>query len=213
MSTIDALSLGTAPLAASASKNEADAGDRFLKLLVAQMRNQDPLNPLDNAQVTSQMAQINTVAGIEKLNKTVGGLNGQLVQMQALQGASLVGRDVTVAGNRLSVEDGVGVGGFELVAAADSVAVEIVNGAGRVVDRIELGALGDGAHGFEWPAGDAADADGYRFRVVATAGTASVLGGTLMRDRVDSVAAGGGSLQLELQHSGPVAFDAVKAIN
>ena len=44
------------------------AQDRFLKLLVAQMQNQDPLNPMDNAQVTSQMAQINTVSGIEKLN-------------------------------------------------------------------------------------------------------------------------------------------------
>ncbi len=59
------------------------------------MQNQDPMNPMDNAQVTSQMAQINTVTGIEKLNTTVAGLNGQFVQMQALQGASLVGRDVT----------------------------------------------------------------------------------------------------------------------
>ena len=78
--------------------------DRFLKLLVAQMQNQDPLNPMDNAQVTSQMAQINTVTGIEKLNTTVQGLNGQFVQLQALQGASLVGRDVIVAGNRCSVD-------------------------------------------------------------------------------------------------------------
>lgn len=214
MSSVDALSLGgNSSAAAATTKNEVDAGDRFLKLLVAQMKNQDPLNPLDNAQVTSQMAQINTVAGIEKLNKTVGGLNGQLVQLQALQGASLVGRDVTVAGNRLDVADGVGVGGFELVAAADSVAVEIVNGAGRVVDRIDLGALGSGAHGFEWPAAEGTNTDGFRFRVVATAGTTSVLGGTLMRDRVDAVATGGGSLQIELHHSGPVGFDAVKAFN
>ncbi len=72
------------------------------------MQNQDPLNPLDNAQVTSQLAQINTVNGIEKLNTTVQGLSGQFMQMQALQGASLVGRDVVVAGNQLAFEDGVG---------------------------------------------------------------------------------------------------------
>ena len=79
----------TAATAASATSTaNADAADRFLKLLVAQMQNQDPLNPMDNAQVTSQMAQINTVTGIEKLNTTVSGLNGQLVQLQALQGAT-----------------------------------------------------------------------------------------------------------------------------
>ncbi|HQY08681.1 MAG TPA: flagellar hook capping FlgD N-terminal domain-containing protein, partial [Burkholderiaceae bacterium] len=47
----------------------SEAADRFLKLLVTQMQNQDPLSPMDNAQVTSQMAQINTVSGIEKVNE------------------------------------------------------------------------------------------------------------------------------------------------
>ena len=74
------------------------------------MKNQDPLNPMDNAQVTSQMAQINTVNGIEKLNTTVQGLNSQFVQMQALQGAALVGRDVVLQGDRLAIDGGVGRG-------------------------------------------------------------------------------------------------------
>ena len=78
-----------------------EASERFLKLLVTQLQNQDPMNPVDNAQMTSQMAQISTVSGIEKLNTTVAGLNSQFVQMQALQGASLVGRDVIVPGNQL----------------------------------------------------------------------------------------------------------------
>ena len=110
MTTIAALAerMNAAAGGSATTKNEAGSQDRFLKLLVAQMQNQDPMNPLDNAQVTSQMAQINTVSGIDKLNTTVAGLNGQLVQLQALQGATLVGRDVTVAGNRLSVQGGVG---------------------------------------------------------------------------------------------------------
>ena len=54
--------------------------DSFLDLMIAELQNQDPLNPLDNAQVTSQMAQINTVSGIEKLNGTVQGLNRHFVQ-------------------------------------------------------------------------------------------------------------------------------------
>jgi flagellar basal-body rod modification protein FlgD len=195
------------------TKNDAGSESRFLKLLVAQMQNQDPMNPLDNAQVTSQMAQINTVSGIERLNSTVAGLNGQLVHLQALQGVTLVGRDVTVAGNRLSVADGIGVGGFELSAPADSVRVEVLNAAGHVADTLDLGAQGVGRQSFTWPAGSVADGDGYRFRVSALSGSASVLGGTLMRDHVTAVSSAGDALQLDLRHSGPVSYDTVKAFN
>ena len=196
-----------------ATQNDAAGADRFLKLLVAQMQNQDPMNPLDNAQVTSQMAQINTVSGIEKLNTTVAGLNSQLVQLQALQGATLVGHDVTVPGDRLAVADGVGVGGFELSSAADQVKVEILNGAGRTVDTLNLGAASAGLHAFDWPSGTVQEGDGYRFRVTATAGKSSVLGSTLMRDQVDAVSSAGSTLNLELRHSGAVAYDKVKAFN
>ena len=113
---------------ASAAASTTDLSDRFLKLLVTQMQNQDPLNPLDNAQVTTQMAQINTVSGIDKLNKsfadlsntlttklgsvmgpsldklnaTLQTLSGQMLQSQALQGAGLVGHTVLLSGNQLS---------------------------------------------------------------------------------------------------------------
>ena len=60
-----------------------------MKLLVAQMKNQDPLNPMDNAQMTSQIAQINTVAGIEKLNTAVEGLTSQFAAMRELVEARL----------------------------------------------------------------------------------------------------------------------------
>jgi len=212
MSAVAAVNGGTAATTTT-TKNDEDAGDRFLKLLVAQMQNQDPMNPLDNAQVTSQMAQINTVTGIEKLNTTVAGLNGQLVQLQALQGATLVGRPVTVSGDRLAVVDGNGVGGFDLNSAADNVKVEILNGAGLVTDSLNLGALSSGRHGFEWPAGKVQDGDGYRFRITANSGTASVLGGTLMRDMVQSVSSAGNSLNLQLRHSGEVPYETVKAFN
>jgi flagellar basal-body rod modification protein FlgD len=107
--------------AAISARNAAGSEDRFLKLLVAQLNNQDPMNPMDNAQITSQMAQINTVTGIEKLNTTVEGLNTQFAQLQALSGASLVGREITVRGNKLQLKGGLAVGGFELAGAAGSV--------------------------------------------------------------------------------------------
>ncbi len=193
--------------------NEAGSADRFLKLLVTQMQNQDPLNPMDNAQITSQMAQINTVNGIEKLNTTVAGLNGQFVQMQTLTGASLVGKHVTLQGDRLSVEGGKGVAGFDLSATADHVKVEVLSPAGRVVDTLDLGAQSVGRHSFNWTAANVPDGAPYRFRVVATAGAAKIENTPLMRDRVDAVNTDGASLVLQTQYNGPVAYRDVKAFN
>src|SRR6476660_4928388 len=93
--------------AAIAGANEAGSQDRFLKLLVTQLQNQDPLSPMDNAQLTSQIAQINTVSGIATLNTSVQQLSSQFLQMQTLQGASLVGKDVIVPGSKLDIADGV----------------------------------------------------------------------------------------------------------
>ncbi len=193
--------------------NEAGSADRFLKLLVAQMKNQDPLSPMDNAQVTSQMAQINTVTGIEKLNGTVKGLSGQFMQMQALQGASLVGRDVVVPGNKMNMNNGAGVGGFELNSAADNVRVEVLGPGGHVLDTLNLGAQTAGMHSFDWAAGANAAATGVSFRVSATSGSVKLDATALMRDRVEAVNTSGDTLQLELQNSGSVAYSQVKAFN
>ncbi|MBL8328430.1 MAG: flagellar hook assembly protein FlgD [Rubrivivax sp.] len=199
------------------TQNDTASADRFLKLLVAQMQNQDPLNPMDNAQVTSQMAQINTVDGISKLNETVKGLNGQFVQLQALQGASLVGRVVSVPGDRLALSGAegarVGEGGFELTGTADNVRVEILTGAGRVIGSQDLGALDAGRHHFEWPAGAQAAEDGLRYRVVATRGAATVAASPLMLDRVSSVSIEGNKLRLELERSGSVDYGSVAAVH
>ena len=210
--------------------NEAGSAERFLKLLVTQMQNQDPLNPMDNAQITSQMAQINTVNGITTLNTTVDGLNKQFVQLQALQGASLVGREITLQGNRMVISNSGNSGtgnapsqgraGFELSSAADHVKVEVLGPSGRVVDSVDLGAQPAGTHSFAWtpPADVAAQiaADGganYKFRVLATAGSAAVANTPLMRDLVQAVTMVGDQLQLETVASGVVPYSAVKAFN
>ena len=193
--------------------NEAGSADRFLKLLVAQMQNQDPLNPMDNAQVTSQMAQINTVNGIEKLNRTVESLSGQFVQLQALQGASLVGRDVVVPGNLLDIENGVGQGGFELTGPADAVKVEVLAPSGQVVHTLNLGAQGSGMHSFDWAAGSATNESALRFRVTATTGSAASTPTTLMRDSVTAVTTSGTGFALELQNAGSVPYASVRAFN
>jgi flagellar basal-body rod modification protein FlgD len=213
MTTIDALSAFNGGASKPVTANEAGAADRFLKLLVTQMQNQDPLNPMDNAQITSQMAQINTVSGIENLNTSVQGLSTQFRQMQALQGASLVGRDITLKGNQLSVLGGVGVGGFDLSGAADSVKVEILNPAGRVVDTLDLGAQSGGLQGFSYAAPTLADNTPYTFRVLATSGTVAVNHTALMREHVLAVSTVGDKLTLETTRNGAVPYGDVVAVN
>ena len=198
---------------AAAGANDTASADRFLKLLVTQMQNQDPLNPMDNAQMTSQIAQINTVSGIDKLNKTVEGLNSQFLQLQTLSGAALVGRDITLQGDRLQVKGGSGNGGFDLNGTADRVKVEILSPAGRVVDTVELGSQQLGRHEFTWPAASLPDGAPYHFRVTATHGASAVPSTALMRDRVDAVSTNGNTLTLETQHNGSVAYADVKAFN
>ena len=201
--------------ASSAAADATVTSDRFLKLLVAQMKNQDPLNPMDNAQVTSQMAQINTVTGIDKLNSTVAGLSAQFMQMQAMQGASLVGHDVIVPGNKLDIDatTAVGQGGFEIQTPADAVKVEILGPSGAVVQTLNLGAQGAGMHSFDWPAGTATDSSGLTFRVSATTGGVAIASTALMRDRVDAVTTNGNSFNLELEKSGSTPYASVKALN
>ena len=213
-STTSDVNVTSTPAAASSSDSTVTS-DRFLKLLVAQMQNQDPLNPMDNAQVTSQMAQINTVTGIDNLNTTVQGLSTQFMQMQAVQGASLVGRDVIVAGNKLSIDAtaAVGQGGFELANAADAVKVEILAPSGAVVQTLNLGAEGAGVHSFDWPSGAATSASGLTFRVSATAGGVATTVTPLMRDKVDAVSTSGTTFNLELDSSGTVPYSAIKAFN
>lgn len=206
-STLDALN------GVSATKKD-DGSERFLKLLVTQMKNQDPLNPMDNAQVTSQIAQINTVTGIEKLNTTVQSLQGQMLSSQALQGAALVGRTVLMEGSRLNFDDtGKSAGGFELANAADSVKVEILSPAGRVLDTVDVGASSAGRNGFEWQAPAGTSTDGITFRVVAKAGGSTLTATPLTTDLVKAVATGGDTLTLELLYGGSVPYTQIKAFS
>ena len=203
----------TAAASSITSANEAGSQDRFLKLLVTQLKNQDPLSPMDNAQLTSQIAQINTVSGIATLNTSVQQLSSQFLQMQSLQGAALVGKDVVVAGNKLDIEAGSGQGGFELASAADAVKVEVMSPAGRVVDTLNLGAQSSGTHSFDWASGNYDASSGLTFRITAMSGATPLTATALMRDKVEAVSTAGGALVLELHNSGHVPYSSVKSIN
>jgi flagellar basal-body rod modification protein FlgD len=208
-----------APGAAAAltSTNAAGTEDRFLKLLVAQLKNQDPLNPMDNAQVTTQMAQISTVSGINQLNDTVASLGASLAVSQYMSAVSLVGHDVTVAGNDLDLADGKGQGGLELAADADHVMVTISDDKGNVVRTMDLGAQKTGTRYFDWDgktdSGTAAADGHYTFAITATAAGKAVSFDTLMRTHVEGVVTSPGGALLQLAHGNQVAFAQIRAIN
>ena len=186
--------------------------DRFLKLLVAQLNSQDPMNPMDNAQMTSQIAQLNTVTGIETLNTTVNTVLSQMASMQMLQGATMVGHDVLVPGSQLSVDDGVGTGVFDLAVPADAVTVEIRTAGGTLVDTLESTAIPAGRQSFQWDASTYKGTEQLHFKVTATAGKLPVTATALERAKVESVSSENNTLMLQLAGRGPVAYSAVKAI-
>jgi len=186
--------------------------DRFLKLLVAQLNNQDPMNPMDNAQMTSQMAQINTVTGIQQVNETLKSMAAQFTSLQVLQGASMVGHNVLVESNTLTRNAGVASGAIDLTGKADAVKVEILSPGGQVLDTLNLGALDAGRHSFDWDASSYPGTGEPSFKVTATLGGEAVTSTALARDTVTSVGSDNGAMTVQLQGRAAVAYSSVKAI-
>jgi len=190
-----------------------DQSNRFLKLLVAQMSNQDPLNPMDSAQVTSQMAQISTVQGVQTLNKTVSGLDTQFTQLQTMQGAALVGHDVVTEGNSLRVDDEShkGDGGFEITNPATSVSVDILNPAGTTIGTVKLGPQDAGRHSFDFDVPVSAQGQALTFKVNAMNNATPLEALSLSVNTIDAVSNMNGKLAVELDNGKRVAYDAVWA--
>lgn len=205
----------TASSAAKGSTQETK--DRFLSMLVAQMRNQDPLNPLDNAQVTSQMAQLSTVEGIENMNRTLKALADSLGVDQLAQAASLIGHDVLVAGNTVSLAEGTATFGLKLDSPADTVSISIFDMSGQLVSTVNTGALPAGEQLFEWDGisdtGVAMPAGNYRFEATAGSGKDAISLETLSSGLVQGVSRGDDGIELNVQGLGKTAYANVRQIH
>jgi flagellar basal-body rod modification protein FlgD len=166
---------GTPSSSSSASSSSGTSGtdlqQTFLKLLVTQLQNQDPTNPMDSSQMTSQLAQINTVTGISQLNTTLSSLATQLNAGQSAQAAPLIGKTVLAPGNTVSVASGAAQGmGVSLAAAVSDVKVTIKDATGKIVNTLDLGAQQAGSVPVAWNGKDstgATVADG-NYTIVAT---------------------------------------------
>ena len=197
---------------AAAKNTGAESQDRFLKLLVAQLNNQDPMNPMDNAQMTTQMAQINTVTWIEQVNQSIKDLASQMSAMQNMSAAQMIGRDVLVEGDALSL-DGAGNarGTFALSGAAETVKVEVLSAGGQLLDTQSLGARTAGQHDFGFTSTSLPE--GARFRISASQSGAAVAATELSLGRVLSVSTDAtNALQLQLKDGSTLAYSQLKSI-
>jgi flagellar basal-body rod modification protein FlgD len=214
------------PTAGAAGSVDAET-DKFMTLLVTQLKNQDPLNPLDNAQVTSQLAQLSTVTGINKLNSTLDSLKASYQSSEAMAATNMIGHGVLVEGNDAALAGGKSIFGVELASAADSVKVVIVDPAtGKEVQTIDLGAQKAGSLPLVWdgvPDPTKLDSAGkpvtlpdghYTFRVEATRGGEKLTDAKgLSLDTVASVTTGGpDGVKLNLPIKGAVALADIKQV-
>ncbi|MEC5318474.1 flagellar hook assembly protein FlgD [Brenneria populi subsp. brevivirga] len=215
--TNSAIKTATETTTATDGASGVDLQNQFLTLLVAQLQNQDPTNPMDNNQLLSQLAQINTVSGIEKLNTTLGSISGQINNNQSLQATTLIGHGVMVPGNQVLVGGETTTPfGLELEQAADTVTATITDSAGKVLQTLSMGALSAGVHSFNW---DGKTADGtvapdgaYTVSIAASANGAQQVVQPLNYALVNSVTNSDAGALLDLGLRGKATLEDVRQI-
>ncbi|TWH64989.1 flagellar basal-body rod modification protein FlgD [Azomonas agilis] len=192
---------------------------QFLELLVAQLNNQNPLDPQDNTEFIAQLAQLSTVEGINKLNTSLESILSDYQTSQALRGATLVGRSVIVEGSKAVVDTAKTFNGsLVLPASSSKVFVDVYDASGTPVDRIELGEQAAGTVNFMW---DGQDSSGntlspgtYTFKAQATYDGESQDLTTFLPATVDTVTLGqnGSEMVLNLAGVGSVTLSQVQVI-
>ncbi|AKH65546.1 MULTISPECIES: flagellar hook assembly protein FlgD [Photorhabdus] len=220
--SLDNTTVGELASSSDTKKNSKELNSNFMQLLIAQIRNQDPTNPMQNNELTSHLAQINTLEGIEKLNTTLGSIVGQINNSQSLQASALIGRGVMIPGDTILVgsseEGGISTTpfGIELERPADSVKVTITDKQGAVVRQIDIGSLDAGAHNFTWNGtkedGTTAADGAYEITIAASYKGEQRVFQPLMFAVVKGVTRDTDGAKLDLGRFGTVTMDQVRQI-
>lgn len=206
------------PKTTTSATSGDDAQNRFMTMLVAQMKNQDPLNPLDNAQVTSQLAQLSTVTGIDKLNTTLTSMQSAYQTSQSLQAASMIGHNVLAPGSTMNLSNGKAVFGLDLTSPADDVKVAVLDASKKVIRTMDLGAKETGLNSLQWDGvtddGSTAADGPYTLKVSAMQGGKDVSSSVtaLVLGQVSSVTTGAGGVKLTVPSIGDVSLADVRQI-
>ncbi len=224
MSTIEPTSSNPyEALGLSSSKTEAagsdDMQDQFMTLMLTQMKNQDPLKPMENGEFLAQLAQFNTVTGVQELQQSFENFALSMQTNQALQASSLVGREVSVPGPEVMFNSGSNVEGeVMLPSSTNNLQLSIYDGSGQLVRTIGMGTQAAGEIPFSW---DGLASDGtpmpsgvYQLSAEAMIDGAPTALATKAYATVDSVSMAGGSqgIQLNLAGIGTVPFSDVQQV-
>ena len=192
--------------------------DAFLKLMITQMNNQNPLDPQENSEFVAQLAQFSTVEGIDKLNNTVTDLNGGFQSSQALQASSMVGRMVKVPAESAYLNDNSFIAGtIDVPYSTADITMNIYNASNQLVGQQLLGAQPAGDMTFVWTGlddnGQQLPSGRYRFEAVAASSEGPQQLATDLSANVDSVTVGAnGTLTLNVAGVGPVSISDVSEI-
>ena len=193
--------------------------DQFLELMITQLRNQDPLNPLESAEFFSQIAQFSQVAGIQDLQASFGQVASALHSNEALQAATLVGRSVLTPSDEGVLPVGSSLrGAVELPASTGELALNVYDSGGQLVRRLDLGTHPAGLVSFTWDgitdSGVVAPTGNYQIEAIARIDDEAVAVQTLVVAPVESVTLGGpgSGITLNLTGLGQIAFSEVKQI-
>ena len=212
-STVNSILSGLARREPVGSTLMQEEQNRFLTLLTTQLRNQDPMNPLDNADLTMQLAQMSTVDGIERLNKLVQSL---MESRDLMDNTAMIGRGVLVDGKGLGLTEAGAIGGFELNMPADKVTVTVYDSGGQVVTKLEFSNVTAGSHNYVW---DGLTADGseaaqgmYTVSVSASQGGAPVIANPLQFGPVTAVVRGPNGSDLQIGSMGIFKLNEIRQI-
>lgn len=205
--------------AAGAAGSNSLGQTQFMDLMLAQLKNQSPLNPQDSTQFLSQLAQFSSLEQMQNLNKSVNDFATQYRSTQALQASAMVGRSVLVPSSQANLGPGGSVAGYvNLSQSTGDLAVSVLDGAGQVVRRIDLGQQAAGQVAFQW---DGKDAGGnllppgsYTLQAQSLTSNGTQQEQTLVNANVNSVSLGqGGSITLNLAGMGSIPLNQVQEIN
>ncbi len=152
--------------------NRSEDSQMFMKLLIAQLQNQDPSSPADTADFMQQISTLSNVESIQNLATTMESMSSTLLSSQAaLQASSMVGQRAYVNTNiaQLAQEEGYVDGVVSTDVSASNIRISIYDVGGNLVDTVDMGAMPAGDHNFAWKAGEGVPVGNYR--IVAEAAT------------------------------------------
>lgn len=204
----------------SGSQNKASemGKNQFLDLMIAQLNNQNPLEPQENGEFLSQLAQFSSLEEMQKLSGNVDNVVGEFRSTQALQASAMVGRSVMVpSASGILGADGRMSAVADVTSTTSDLRISVLDSTGELVRQIDLGQRAPGQAAFTW---DGKDANGnslppgkYQLKAEAMTSEGATSFDTLVGANVDSVSLGGGSVTLNLSGMGSIALNDVRQIN